>query len=162
MIEFGFCICIILIIPDTGPGRLVTEAARRIQVKQPERNINCLDLFQMILLLKYLWKQRLSLVMLLKRFNRFFLGFSERNDIIRAVTVFELLRHNHRIIAIRTHRSSCCLFCQNLSTAGRAAPDSHIYLLVRLPLLRLKPLPVISLHFLYVFGLFLNLIQFIQ
>ena len=162
MIEFGFCICIILIIPDTGPGRFVAETARRIQIKQPEWNIHCLYLFQMVLLLKYLWEQRLSLVMLLKCFNRFFFGFLERNDIIRAVTVFELLRHDHRIIAIRTHRSSCCLFCQNLSTTGRTTPDSHICLLIRLPLLRLKPLPVIPLHFLYVFGLFLDLIQFIQ
>ena len=162
MIKPGCCIVIVIVFPYSGFCRLIAESSCSIQIKQPERYINCPDLFEMIFIFKYFRKKRFSFVMCLKCLFRFFFWFHKRNDVIRTITVFKLFRHDHWIVTIRTHRWSCCLFGQYFSSTGRTVPHCHIWLLIWLPLFRFKPFPFFGLIFFYRILLFCQFIQFFQ
>ena len=122
----GLCICIIIIIPNSASGRIILESSCRIQIKQPERYINRLDLLNMIFIFEHPGQKRFLFVVLLKRLYCFFFGFFKRDHIIRTIGICKLLRHDHRIITVRTNSCTCCLFRKHLSSAGRTAPHRHV------------------------------------
>ena len=94
MIKPGCCIVIVIVFPYSGFCRLIAESSCSIQIKQPERYINCPDLFEMIFIFKYFRKKRFSFVSALSACFASFL-IHKRNDVIRTITVFKLFRHDH-------------------------------------------------------------------
>ena len=116
----GFRIIVVAVTPGTHPGGAIANLRIHIGIEKPERNINSLDLIDVVLILKNLRQQPLTgQVLHQSRLCRLFIQL-ERNDKIRLESARELAHHHHGIAAKRTSCSCRVGVADDLASAGLA------------------------------------------
>lgn len=111
---------VITVAPSLNPRPSVADIRLRFRVKEPERYVNSLDFFDVILILKDLRQQALSLVMFRQSRLSGLCVHLKRNHKIRLQKSGELLRHHHRTVAVRTSGSRRIRIRNDFSAAGVA------------------------------------------
>ena len=94
-------------------------------VEHPERNINAMDLFDMVVVLKGFRQIRSSLIVHFQFFDRFFFADLKRDHIIRLQYTGKLSGHNSRIPAVGTGGCRSRLIADQLRAAGRTIVAFH-------------------------------------
>ena len=95
----------------------------------------------MIFVLEYLGQEQFSLVVVLQRGNRGFLIHFEGDDQIGFQRSCKLARHNDRIPAERTLRSTGGFVSHDLAAAGVAGVDPQAFGFAFLPLSTCRSIP---------------------
>ena len=145
----GFRIIIITIAPEPGLCCTVTDICVCVCVIQPERNVDPADLIDMVLVLKDLRQELLSLQMLHKSGLGRLLVQLKRDQDIRAQVTGKLSGHDDRISAEWAGGGCRIFICHNLASAGFTVVSVQSLLLAFFPgtALCLFPLHVIGLFF---------------
>ena len=113
---------------------MIPHKCIRIGIKQPNRNIQTLNFFNVIFVLEHLGKEALSLVVILQRSDCGFFIHLEGNYQIGFQCTCKLTCHNHGVAAERTLRCASGLICNNFTAAGIAGIDPQPLCFTRLPI----------------------------
>lgn len=126
-------VIVLRIAPRVGSCRLIRDLRVGIRIEQPERDIDPLDLVDVVLILEDLREQPFSRDVLLQcRLRRLFIEL-ERYHVIRLENPGELIHHNDRISAEGTGGRRSSHIAYDLTTAGLAGVDPHSFRLARRP-----------------------------
>ena len=129
-----FRIIVVAVTPGTHPGGAIANLRIHIGIEKPERNINSLDLIDVVLILENLRHKPLTRQMLHQpRLCRLFIQL-ERNDKIRLESARELTHHHHRIAAEGAGGSRRVGIAYDLAAAGLAHIAAQILRFSLLPL----------------------------
>ena len=99
---------------------LVADLRIGIRIEQPERDVNTLDLIDVILIGKDLRKQLLAAVVLFECIDRRFFVKLERDDIIGLERTCELSHHDNGIAAVRAGGRTGRFLADDHAAAGFA------------------------------------------
>ena len=152
----GLRIIIIAIAPEPGLCCTVTDICICVCVIQPERNVDTLNLTDMILRLKRFREKALTGKMLFQSLLRRFLVQLKRDHIIRLQRTGQLPGHHYRTSTKRAGR--CCRIgiSHDLTATGLAHIGTQTLTLSVLPLTAglIRPAHILRLLFLHSLGIF--------
>ena len=156
-IEAGLRIVIITVTPYGNSGRTVTHLCLNIGIKQPEGNINPLNLINMILILKNLRQQSFAGQMAFQAFLRRLLIQLEGNQNIRLQRTRKLSHHNHGVAAEGARGCRRVFIAHNFAAAGLTYISTQSIGFALRPVIAGRRFPF---HFICLFALQLLVIAF--
>ena len=115
-------------------------------VKEPEGNVNALDLLDVVCVCKRPWKEGLALVMRLQGGKRLLLGKAERNDVIRLEYARKLSGNDGRVIAVGAARGGSGRVADKLSSAARAVIGAKVLRVLAPLVFKLRGVPPVAVR----------------